>query len=131
MGECYGKGRIAGSSFPIMGGIWRYADMQVIFFQVGILPPVRFSGRAVIGGKSNTLPIFRGGGFTCASRGADYAKLDEKTKIRAGGVHPAVVVWRRGRQEADLQQRKNANMDVCVFSTSRPPATSGGCPLPL
>jgi hypothetical protein len=32
-------------------------------------------GRAVIAGKCNTLPIFRGGGITYVSRGADYAML--------------------------------------------------------
>jgi hypothetical protein len=55
------------------------------------------------------LPIFQGGGFTYASRGAGYASIDGKPKIRAG--RPDVAVWRQGRQEAGLHG-KNANMEL-------------------
>jgi hypothetical protein len=94
-------------------------------------PPVRFSGQAVSAGKPNTLPVFRGGGFTCVSRGAYCATLDGKTKSRAGRVRPAVAVWQRGRQEAALKQKKTQTRTFVFFSTLRPPATAGGCPSPF
>jgi hypothetical protein len=62
---------------------------------------VSFSGQAVIGGK-RIITEFRGGGITYVSCGADGAVRDGKTKNRAGGLGPAVAVWRRGRQDAAL-----------------------------
>ena len=100
-------------------------------FQVGTLLPVRFSGQAVVAGNCNTLPIFRGGGFTCVSRGAGYAWRDEKTKIRAGRVRPAVVEFWRGRQEADLQGKKRKHGRLRFFLPLGPRLRPGAAPPPL
>jgi hypothetical protein len=66
---------------------------------------VSFSGRAVIGGK-RIITEFRGRRYHLRSREADCAVRDGKTKIRAGGLRPAVAVWLRGRQDAALNGKK-------------------------
>jgi hypothetical protein len=49
------------------------------------------------------------------SRGDDYALRDGKSKIRVGIVRPVVVVWRRGRQEADLHGKKRKDGRLRFF----------------
>jgi hypothetical protein len=108
-------------------------------FSLGRLPPVRrkvvahatiLKGLAVNADKF-IITEFRGSFITSDSRGTDCAVCDGKTKIRAGLVRPAVAVWRRGRQEAALQQKKPQTRTFAVFSTFWPPATVGGCPSPF
>jgi hypothetical protein len=52
-------------------------------------------------------------------------------KIRAGGVRPAMAVWRRGRQEADLQRKKRKHGRLRFFLPLGPRPWAGGCPSPF
>jgi hypothetical protein len=125
----YITGGIGDGSFSIMAGnVVVCGSFPLI---AGGLPPVRFSGQAVITGKCNTLPILRGGGFTYVSRGADYAVRDGKRKIRAGKVRPVVAVWRRGRQDATLKQKKRKHGRLCFFYLAAPDHGEWAAPPPL
>jgi hypothetical protein len=83
-------------------------------FSPGRLPPVRFSGRAVIAGKRNTSPIFRGGGFTCVSRGADYAVYGWQDENQGGHSTPRCGGVLAGEAGSRPTVKRNANTDVCV-----------------
>ena len=47
-----------------------------------------------------------------------------------GHTTPHCGNMKAGRQDADFE-KKNANMDVCVFFTFQPTATAVGCPSPF
>jgi hypothetical protein len=106
-----------------------YAGLR-ISFSPGRLPPVRFSGRAVIAGR-RIITECRGGGITCVSRGADCAVCDGKPKNRAGDLHPAVAVWRRGRQDAALNGKKRKHGHLRFFLPPGPRLRPGAVPPPL
>jgi hypothetical protein len=52
---------------------------------------------------------------------------------RKSGWVEYVPLWRHGGGggRTPPREEKNANTDVCVFSTSRPPATAGDYPSPF
>jgi hypothetical protein len=64
------------------------------------------------------------------SRGADNAVRDGKPKNRVGGVRPVVAVQRRGGRKPTVR-KKTQTWTFAFFSTSRPPATTGGCLSPF
>jgi hypothetical protein len=76
------------------------------------------------------LRSFWEGSAAYVSRGVYRATLDGKPKIWAGEVRPAVAVWRRGRQDAALKQKKTQTWTFAFFST-RPPTTGRGLSSPF
>ena len=117
--------------FPVIAGECGGGGTEIMFSS-GIFaacPPQ--GGRAVRAGKPNARPVFQGGCFICASRGACHAMRDGKSNIRAGRVRPAVVVWRRGRQEADLQRKKRKHGRLRFFLPPGPRLRPGAVPPPL
>jgi hypothetical protein len=54
----------------------------------------------------------------------------ERRKAGRAERTPLRQVMGRAARTAACEE-KNANMDVCVFSTFRPPAADGGCPSPF
>ena len=122
-----------------------------LVFSPGSLPPVRMKlcfmfgltvrlfsrtvqrlacGRAVIAGKL-FITEFWGGFNTYVSRGAEYDVRDGKTKSWAGKVRPAVVVWRRGRQDADLNRKKRKHGRLRFFLPLCPCLRARAAPPPL
>jgi hypothetical protein len=65
------------------------------------------------------------------SRGAYRAVHDGKPKSWAGKVRPAVAVWRRGRQDAALKQKKRKHGRLRFFLPLGPRPRAGGCPSPF
>jgi hypothetical protein len=100
-------------------------------FITGWPPPVRLSGQAVMAGKCNTLPIFRGrlyhlrqlwGGVRFA-RWKDENPGGQSTPRRGG-----VLAGEAGSRPA---RKKTQTRTFAIFSTLRPPATAGGYPSPF
>jgi hypothetical protein len=83
--------------------------------------PVRLSGQVVNSCKLDDLPIFRGGGVSCVSRGAFIEKAGGQSTPRCGG-------GAAGRRPTE---KKTQTRMFAFFSTARPPATAGDCPSPF
>jgi hypothetical protein len=88
---------------------------------------VSFSGQAVIGGKI-FITESRGGGITYVSRGADCTVRDGRAKSWVGKVRSVVAAGAAGRRPI---RKKTQTRMFAFFSSSRPPATAGGCPSPF
>jgi hypothetical protein len=114
---------------PSWREVWRYGGSSTAS-SPGRLPPVRFSGRAVIPGKCNTLPIFRGSFIAYEAVGLTTHSVMVSRKSGRAKYAP---LWRcggGGGRKPTYREKTQTRM-FAFFSTSRPPATAGGCPSPF
>jgi hypothetical protein len=116
--------------FPSWRGIWRYAGMQVIFFQMGKLPPVCEAVRRLW--RVNVTPCQSSGEVASPASAVGPATHGMMGRRKSGRAYYAPLWWSfggGGRKPTTGKKRKHGRLRFFLPLGLRPRA--GGCPSPF